>query len=97
MQGLMQDVPLAIPHIFERAEKYHPHKGIVTATGSGLQRMSYGEWAARTRELGGVLGIYNRHTYTAEKQDALDRWALELRAILAGKSNVVKLPARARA
>jgi fatty-acyl-CoA synthase len=32
MQGLMQDVPLAIPHIFERAEKYHPHKRIVTAT-----------------------------------------------------------------
>ena len=51
----MQDVPLAIPHIFERAEKYHPHKGIVTATGSGLERTSYGEWAARTRKLGGVL------------------------------------------
>ena len=30
---MMQDVPLAIPHIFERAERYHPHKGIVTATG----------------------------------------------------------------
>jgi acyl-CoA synthetase (AMP-forming)/AMP-acid ligase II len=55
MQGLMQDVPLAIPHIFERAEKYHPHKGIVTATGSGLERTTYGEWAARTRKLGGVL------------------------------------------
>ena len=51
----MQDVPLAIPHIFERAEKYHPHKGIVTATGDGLQRTTYGEWAARTRKLGGVL------------------------------------------
>ncbi len=51
----MQDVPLAIPHIFERAEKYHPHKGIVTATGDGLERITYGEWAARTRKLGGVL------------------------------------------
>ena len=51
----MQDVPLAIPHIFERAEKYYPHKGIVTATGSGLERMNYGEWAARTRKLGGAL------------------------------------------
>ncbi len=51
----MQDVPLAIPHIFERAEKYHPHKGIVTATGDGLERTTYGEWAARTRKLGGVL------------------------------------------
>ena len=55
MQGLMQDVPLAIPHIFERAEKYHPHKEIVTATGAGLERTTYGEWAARTRKLGGVL------------------------------------------
>ena len=51
----MQDVPLAIPHIFERAEKYHPHKEIVTATGTGLERTTYGEWAARTRKLGGVL------------------------------------------
>ena len=51
----MQDVPLAIPHIFERAEKYHPHKEIVTATGDGLLRTTYGEWAARTRKLGGVL------------------------------------------
>jgi fatty-acyl-CoA synthase len=55
MQGLMQDVPLAIPHIFERAEKYFPHKTIVTSTGDGLERTTYGEWAARTRKLGGVL------------------------------------------
>jgi fatty-acyl-CoA synthase len=55
MQGLMQDVPLAIPHIFERAEKYFPHKEIVTVTGAGLVRTTYGEWAARTRRLGGVL------------------------------------------
>ena len=40
MQGLMQDVPLAIPHIFERAEKYHPHKEIVTATGAGAVWLS---------------------------------------------------------
>jgi fatty-acyl-CoA synthase len=55
MLGLMQDVPLAIPHIFERAEKYHPHKEIVTATGAGLERTTYGAWAARARKLGGVL------------------------------------------
>ncbi|MGE5210829.1 MAG: AMP-binding protein, partial [Acidobacteriota bacterium] len=55
MQGLMQDVPLAIPHIFERAEKYFPHKQIVTVTGAGLERTTYGEWAERTRRLGGVL------------------------------------------
>ncbi len=51
----MQDVPLAIPHLFERAEKYFPHKPIVTATGAGLERTTYGDWAARTRRLGGVL------------------------------------------
>ena len=48
-------------------------------------------------ELGGVLGIYNRHSYATEKADALDRWDTELRAILAGKSNVVALPVRAQA
>ena len=51
----MQNVPLAIPHIFERAEKYFAHKEIVTATGTGLERMKYGQWAERTRKLGGVL------------------------------------------
>ena len=55
MQGLMQDVPLVIPHLFERAEKYFGHKQILTATGGGLERTTYAEWAARTRRLGGVL------------------------------------------
>ncbi len=51
----MQDVPLAIPHLFERAEKYFAHKEIATATAAGLERTNYGAWAARTRRLGGVL------------------------------------------
>jgi fatty-acyl-CoA synthase len=55
MQGLMQDVPLVIPHIFDRAEKYFGHKQIVTATGAGLERTTYSDWATRTRRLGGVL------------------------------------------
>ena len=55
MQGLMQNVPLAIPHIFERAEKYFGHKEILTATGSGLERLTYADWAVRTRKLGGAL------------------------------------------
>jgi len=38
MKGLMQDVPLSIPHIFDRAEKYFGHKEIVTVTGTGLER-----------------------------------------------------------
>ncbi|MGI9644139.1 MAG: long-chain fatty acid--CoA ligase [Ilumatobacteraceae bacterium] len=55
MKGLMQDTPLVIPHLFDRAEKYFGHKEIVTATGTGLERTDYAEWAARTRKLGGVI------------------------------------------
>jgi fatty-acyl-CoA synthase len=51
----MQDVPLVIPHIFDRAEKYFGQKEIVTATGTGLERITYAKWAARTRKLGGAL------------------------------------------
>ncbi len=55
MKGLMQDVPLTLDHLFDRAERYHHHKTIVTATGSGRERTTYGEWAQRTRRLAGVL------------------------------------------
>ncbi len=55
MQGLMQDTPLTITHLFDRAERYHGHKEIVTATGAGLERTNYAAWAERTRRLGGVL------------------------------------------
>jgi fatty-acyl-CoA synthase len=55
MQGLMQDVPLTITHLFDRAERYHGHKPIVTATGAGRERTDYATWADRTRRLGGVL------------------------------------------
>ena len=55
MKGLMQDTPLTMVHIFERAEKYHSDKTITTATAVGKDRISYGEWAARTRQLGGAL------------------------------------------
>ena len=55
MKGLMQDVPLTITHLFDRAERYFPHKTVTTASATGKQRMAYGEWAERTRRLGGVL------------------------------------------
>ncbi|MGA9278830.1 MAG: long-chain fatty acid--CoA ligase [Ilumatobacter sp.] len=51
----MQDVPLTITHLFGRAEQYFGHKEIVTATGSGVERTTFAEWARRTRRLGGVL------------------------------------------
>jgi fatty-acyl-CoA synthase len=55
MQGLMQDYPLTIPHMFHRVERLFPTKEIVTNLPTGRQRITYGEWADRTRRLGGVL------------------------------------------
>jgi fatty-acyl-CoA synthase len=55
MQGLMQDVPLTLPHLFGRAEKLFFDKEVVTATAVGIERVTYGAWAERTRRLGGVL------------------------------------------
>ena len=51
----MQSTPLTINYLFDRAEKYHRDKTIVTATGTGRERVTYGDWAHRTRKLGGVL------------------------------------------
>src|SRR3546814_4814247 len=55
MQGLMQDVPLTLPHLFERAERLFFDKEVVTVTATGRDRYTYGTWAERTRRLGGVL------------------------------------------
>jgi fatty-acyl-CoA synthase len=55
MQGLMQSYPLTLVHPFERAERLHANKDIVTAAPGGLQHTTYGEWAERTRRLAGVL------------------------------------------
>jgi fatty-acyl-CoA synthase len=55
MDGLMQDRPLVLPHLFDRAERLFPKKEVVTATGAGREHTTYGAWAARTRRLGGVL------------------------------------------
>jgi fatty-acyl-CoA synthase len=51
----MQDVPLTLVHLFERCERYFPDKGITTATASGTDHESYGEWADRTRRVGSIL------------------------------------------
>ena len=55
MQGLMQDFPLTISHLFSRAETLFADKQIVTSLPTGVTRTSYGDWAERTRRLGGVL------------------------------------------
>jgi fatty-acyl-CoA synthase len=51
----MQDHPLAITHIFERAERLYGGKRIATATATGIERLTYAQWSDRTRRLGGVL------------------------------------------
>ncbi len=55
MKGLMQEGPLVLTNFFDRAERLFPDKEIVTATATGLERETYGQWAERTRRLGGVL------------------------------------------
>jgi fatty-acyl-CoA synthase len=56
MHGLMQDRPLTLSHFFNRAETLFNRKHVVTATATGIERQTYGQWAERTRRLGGVLG-----------------------------------------
>ena len=51
----MQDTPLSIIHLFDRAEKYHGNKIITTSTATRLERIDYATWAQRTRRLGGVI------------------------------------------
>ena len=55
MQGLMQDYPLTLPPVFDRAERLYADKRIVWGTATGRERTTVGEWADRTRRLGGVL------------------------------------------
>jgi fatty-acyl-CoA synthase len=54
MKGLMQDYQLSLDTIFRRAEQFFPDKTVHTG-GPAPVTMTYGEWAARTRRLGGVL------------------------------------------
>jgi len=55
MQGLMQDFPLTLPHMHARAERLFADKQVVTVTAAGKTSITYGDWAERTRRLGGVL------------------------------------------
>ncbi|MGY2126853.1 long-chain fatty acid--CoA ligase [Blastococcus sp. SYSU DS0617] len=55
MRGLMQDSPLTIDTIFRHAEQHYGDVPIVTNGPKGVARSTYGEWADRTRRLGGVL------------------------------------------
>ncbi len=50
----MQDFGLTLDSIFRRAEQFYPDRTVVTG-GPAPVRTTYGEWAGRTRRLGGVL------------------------------------------
>ena len=51
----MQDRPLTLDGFVERAERLSPKKEIVTATVGGVERVTHGEWADRTRRLAAAL------------------------------------------
>ncbi|WP_214368612.1 long-chain fatty acid--CoA ligase [Pseudonocardia sp. H11422] len=55
MHGLMQQRPLALPHVFHRAEQLFGHKSIVTATADGEVSTTIAEWAQRVRRLATAL------------------------------------------
>ncbi|MFI7060400.1 long-chain fatty acid--CoA ligase [Kribbella sp. NPDC050124] len=54
MKGLMQDYQLSLDTIFLRAEQFYPDKTVYTG-GPAPSKLTYAEWATRTRQLGGVL------------------------------------------
>ena len=55
LKGLMTDYPLTLTHAFERAERLFAEKTVTTASPAGRERITYGDWAERTRRLGGAL------------------------------------------
>lgn len=55
MDGLMQDRPLLISNIAERAEQVFPEVEVVTNTANGVERSNYGEVVRRARKLASAL------------------------------------------
>src|SRR5207249_7130305 len=55
MRGLMQDYPLTVQHMLWRSERLFAKKEIVTKREDGLHRYTYGDFAARVRQVANVL------------------------------------------
>lgn len=55
MDGLMQERPLGLTHLLERAEQLAPGKEIVTGLAGGARRRTYRQWATRCCQVGGAL------------------------------------------
>ena len=51
MQSTMMDTPHTLDFVFRRAESLFPHKELITATATGIERSNYGQWADGTRRL----------------------------------------------
>src|SRR5256885_16794144 len=55
MDGLMQDYPLLVRHVAERAETVFPSREIVSVTQDGVERSTYAEVVERARRLASSL------------------------------------------
>src|SRR5438874_12526891 len=55
MRGLMQDYPLLVRHVAERAETVFPNREIVSVTQDGVERSTYAEVVERARRLASSL------------------------------------------
>ena len=55
MPGMMQPVPLAITHIFHRAEQQFGEKRIFSAEQGAVREVTVSQWAERVRRLAAVL------------------------------------------
>src|SRR3954467_3835337 len=55
MDGLMQDYPLLVRHVAERAETVFPSREIVSRTQDGVERTTYGRVVERARRIAGSL------------------------------------------
>ncbi|HEY7630901.1 MAG TPA: long-chain fatty acid--CoA ligase [Thermoleophilaceae bacterium] len=55
MDGLMQDYPLLVRHVAERAENVFPDREIVSRTLDGVERTTYGRVVERARRLASSL------------------------------------------
>lgn len=53
--GRMQAVPLAIPHIFHRAEQQFSSKRVISIEGALERQITIGQWALRVRRLASAL------------------------------------------
>ena len=55
MNGLMQDFPLTVQHIYDHATRYFPRKEIVTRTEDGYHRYTYADFGERVARLASAL------------------------------------------